>query len=74
MRVLVFLAFLALSSAQDTSEECTAVELGARVDCGISGSTEDSCHVDGCCWIPAGEGSIEPWCFYPDGSAQVKFF
>lgn len=41
-----------------------AVSDSAKVDCGYAGVTQDACESKGCCWVPAGENSVTPWCFY----------
>jgi len=40
------------------------VPLSSKVDCGKWGIQQQDCEAWGCCWQPAGEGSITPWCYY----------
>jgi len=41
-----------------------------KIDCGKSGSTQDTCEADGCCWSPASANPFKfgltdtPWCYY----------
>lgn len=35
-----------------------------KIDCGYSGINQEGCNDNGCCWVPAGQGSSTPWCFY----------
>lgn len=47
-----------------------AVEDGAKVDCGYAGINQQQCEDKGCCWVPAGENSVTPWCFYAGASSS----
>jgi len=46
--------------------ECN-VPTDQRKDCGYSGTKQSDCEASGCCWVPAGEGSSIPWCFFKAG-------
>lgn len=38
-------------------------DVDTRVDCGYQGITQSVCEDRGCCWAPASENSVDPWCF-----------
>jgi glucoamylase len=49
-------------------DQC-AVDDYDKVDC--KQMSEDQCTGAGCCWKPAGEGSVTPWCYYKAGQVKV---
>jgi len=59
MIILLLLLLITLIVA----DQCS-IEPYARRDCGVIGSTQDSCEAAGCCWDPLSSDSTEPWCFY----------
>jgi hypothetical protein len=45
-----------LSVATATDPTCASVAAGSRIDCGIVGSTQQTCEASGCCWQPDNSG------------------
>jgi hypothetical protein len=43
-----------------------------KIDCGIVGSTQDTCEAGGCCWNPASDpfnlNDNTPWCYFKKGA------
>eukprot|EP01038_Epipyxis_sp_PR26KG_P009449 gene9449-12733_t len=58
--LVVFCVVIGFCSA---SASTCAVSDSAKVDCGYAGITQDGCQSKGCCWSPAGQNSVTPWCF-----------
>jgi len=66
----LFVLFLcAISVVGASSSGTCAVVDSSKEDCGFMGITESQCYESGCCWVPAGTNSDEPWC-YKQGSHQ----
>lgn len=68
---IVSIAAIVLASAKLTAQ-CGGVDDFDKIDCGISGTTQEDCEQSGCCWSPAGEGSSTPWCYKP-GTAKASY-
>ena len=47
--------------------KCKEVNVTERVDCGHVGIDRKACEMRGCCFMPLGKNSNEPWCFFPQG-------
>jgi alpha-D-xyloside xylohydrolase len=45
-------------------DETCSLSDSDKKDCGYAGITSNECTTKGCCWSPAGENSVAPWCFY----------
>eukprot|EP01039_Chlorochromonas_danica_P004765 gene4765-5225_t len=58
-KLVVLLGVLGYGSATTC-----AVADSAKVDCGYVGINQSGCESKGCCWVPAGDNSNTPWCFY----------
>lgn len=46
------------------SSSCS-IDDSAKKDCGYAGIDQYGCESKGCCWVPAAQNSVTPWCFYP---------
>lgn len=44
-------------------ETCSLADSDKK-DCGFAGISSSECTNKGCCWSPAGDNSVAPWCFY----------
>jgi len=62
----VALSGLAYAAVADDS---CAVNDYDKADC--KQMSEDECNQAGCCWSPAGEGSVTPWCYFKKGQGPV---
>lgn len=56
----VICSLIVIVSAQDSC----SINNSSKIDCGYSGIDQSGCNSKGCCWVPAGQGSSIPWCFY----------
>jgi hypothetical protein len=67
------IAVLALSFMYSAlvSADC-AVSDSEKVDCGVLGTTKDSCQANGCCWAESSTPSA-PFCFYQAGASASCF-
>jgi len=61
VKVVLLVSLLLVSVA--FGQSCN-INNSQKIDCGYSGITEQQCNSKGCCWVPAGQGSSTPWCFY----------
>jgi hypothetical protein len=52
----LYLLVATLSVATATDPTCASVAAGSRIDCGIVGSTQQTCEASGCCWQPDNSG------------------
>lgn len=52
-----------LSNGVGDEATCSLADSDKK-DCGYAGITSSECTNKGCCWTPAGDNSVAPWCFY----------
>lgn len=63
------LALSSLVCAGVMADDSCSVDDNDKADC--NQNSEDSCNQAGCCWKPAGQGSVTPWCYYKKGQAPT---
>jgi len=60
---------LLLVAEGSIAQEFCSIPDGDKWDCGFSGTNQDICEGDGCCWQPveklANSTRDTPWCFHP---------
>lgn len=59
----VLLLTNAVNGKKLAGETCSLADSDKK-DCGYAGITSSECTSKGCCWSPAGDNSVAPWCFY----------
>jgi glucoamylase len=60
--------WVATGIAQLAFSQTCEVQEDLRTDCGYVGINQQQCEGKGCCWKPAGSGSV-PWCFFKGGAS-----
>lgn len=61
---VIFIIVLSCLFSISLAQGPCSVSNSSKIDCGYSGIDQDGCNSKGCCWVPAGQGSSIPWCFY----------
>ena len=67
MKSISIFATLSLAAASDPT--CSSIADPDKLDCGVEGSTQQTCEAKGCCWSPSSSGGNVPWCFFKKGDA-----
>jgi len=65
---VVVMAIVAVTATIARASTC-AVQDSSKRDCGYGGIDQSSCESKGCCWAPAGQNSVTPWCYYSEASS-----
>lgn len=69
----IFCIAVALSASIElTAADCPTLDAD-KVDCGYAGIDQSTCEAKGCCWVPAGQNSNTPWCFYQSASGSSYY-